>query len=107
MAEAEQLLNQHAAIREEIDGYAEDYNKMRAMGDRVTQDQTDPQYMFLRQVCNVTVITYNNYFSVSPDSKKDGKNCNECGKIVNIYSVKDSICRYCYYIYFQRNYVYF
>lgn len=22
---------------------------MRAMGDRVTQDQTDPQYMFLRQ----------------------------------------------------------
>ncbi len=50
LAEAEQLLNQHAAIREEIDGYAEDYNKMRAMGDRVTQDQTDPQYMFLRQV---------------------------------------------------------
>lgn len=25
LAEAEQLLNQHAAIREEIDGYAEDY----------------------------------------------------------------------------------
>ncbi|GMR59132.1 hypothetical protein PMAYCL1PPCAC_29327 [Pristionchus mayeri] len=49
LAEAEQLLNQHAAIREEIDGYAEDYRKMRAMGDRVTQDQTDPQYMFLRQ----------------------------------------------------------
>jgi spectrin beta len=49
MAEAEQLLQQHSAIREEIDGYEEDYNKMRAMGDRVTQDQTDPQYMFLRQ----------------------------------------------------------
>uniref|UniRef100_A0A1I7XMH6 Spectrin beta chain n=1 Tax=Heterorhabditis bacteriophora TaxID=37862 RepID=A0A1I7XMH6_HETBA len=49
LAEAEQLLNQHAAIREEIDGYAEDYKKMRNMGDRVTQDQTDPQYMFLRQ----------------------------------------------------------
>lgn len=49
LAEAEQLLQQHAAIREEIDGYAEDYKKMRAMGDRVTQDQTDPQYMFLRQ----------------------------------------------------------
>ncbi|KAM3717265.1 Spectrin beta chain [Dirofilaria immitis] len=49
LADAEQLLNQHAAIREEIDGYAEDYVKMRAMGDRVTQDQTDPQYMFLRQ----------------------------------------------------------
>jgi spectrin beta len=49
LAEAEQLLQQHATIREEIDGYAEDYKKMRAMGDRVTQDQTDPQYMFLRQ----------------------------------------------------------
>uniref|UniRef100_A0A158R574 Spectrin beta chain n=1 Tax=Syphacia muris TaxID=451379 RepID=A0A158R574_9BILA len=49
LAEAEQLLNQHASIREDIDAYAEDYNKMRAMGDRVTQDQTDPQYMFLRQ----------------------------------------------------------
>ncbi|KAK0414269.1 hypothetical protein QR680_007238 [Steinernema hermaphroditum] len=48
-ADAEQLLAQHAAIREEIDGYSEDYVKMRAMGDRVTQDQTDPQYMFLRQ----------------------------------------------------------
>uniref|UniRef100_A0A914HJH5 Spectrin beta chain n=1 Tax=Globodera rostochiensis TaxID=31243 RepID=A0A914HJH5_GLORO len=49
LAEAEQLLQQHAAIKEEIDGYAEDYRKMRAMGDRVTQDQTDPQYMFLRE----------------------------------------------------------
>ncbi|KAL3083302.1 hypothetical protein niasHS_011104 [Heterodera schachtii] len=49
LAEAEQLLQQHAAIKEEIDAYAEDYRKMRAMGDRVTQDQTDPQYMFLRQ----------------------------------------------------------
>ncbi|CAJ0579409.1 unnamed protein product, partial [Mesorhabditis spiculigera] len=49
LGEAEVLLEQHNAIRTEIDGYAEDYRKMRAMGDRVTQDQTDPQYMFLRQ----------------------------------------------------------
>uniref|UniRef100_A0A915ITG0 Spectrin beta chain n=1 Tax=Romanomermis culicivorax TaxID=13658 RepID=A0A915ITG0_ROMCU len=49
LTEAEQLLSQHSAIREEIDGYAEDYAKMKAMGDRVTQDQTDPQYMFLKQ----------------------------------------------------------
>lgn len=56
LAEAEQLLNKHASIREEIDGYAEDYNKMRAMGDRVTQDQTDPQYMFLRQVGMVFIV---------------------------------------------------
>uniref|UniRef100_A0AC35TJQ1 Spectrin beta chain n=1 Tax=Rhabditophanes sp. KR3021 TaxID=114890 RepID=A0AC35TJQ1_9BILA len=47
--DAEQLLHQHEAIREEIDGYADDYSKMRAMGDRVTQDQTDPTYMFLRE----------------------------------------------------------
>ncbi|KFD65474.1 hypothetical protein M514_22400 [Trichuris suis] len=49
LAEAEQLLTQHSVIREEIDGYAEDYAKMRMMGDRVTQDQTDPQYLFLKQ----------------------------------------------------------
>lgn len=49
LAEAERLLAQHKAIHDEINGYAEDYRKMRAMGDRVTQDQTDPQYMFLRQ----------------------------------------------------------
>ncbi|CAJ0961934.1 unnamed protein product, partial [Mesorhabditis belari] len=49
LVEAEELLEQHDAIKKEIDGYAEDYKKMRAMGDRVTQDQTDPQYMFLRQ----------------------------------------------------------
>lgn len=41
LVEAEELLNQHHQIREEIDGYAEDYKKMRAMGDRVTQDQVD------------------------------------------------------------------
>lgn len=60
LADAERLLEQHAAIHDEISGYAEgnpavdqqhsnvhfsDYKKMRAMGDRVTQDQTDPQYM--------------------------------------------------------------
>ncbi|KAI6219065.1 Spectrin beta chain [Aphelenchoides besseyi] len=49
LADAERLLEQHATIHDEINGYAEDYRKMRAMGDRVTQDQTDPQYMFLRQ----------------------------------------------------------
>lgn len=49
LVDAEQLLEQHDAIHTEISAYAEDYKKMRAMGDRVTQDQTDPQYMFLRQ----------------------------------------------------------
>uniref|UniRef100_T1IQM9 Spectrin beta chain n=1 Tax=Strigamia maritima TaxID=126957 RepID=T1IQM9_STRMM len=49
LAEAEKLLNQHQAIKEEIDNYTEDYNKMMEYGERITQDQTDPQYMFLRE----------------------------------------------------------
>ena len=56
LAEAEQLLQQHAAIREEIDGYTEDYKKMRAMGDRVTMDQSDPQYMV--GGCQLVLIYY-------------------------------------------------
>ncbi|NP_001171782.1 beta spectrin-like [Saccoglossus kowalevskii] len=49
LAEAEKLLNQHAAIKEEIDGYDADYARMRDMGQKVTEGQTDSQYMFLRQ----------------------------------------------------------
>ncbi|KAJ8387309.1 hypothetical protein AAFF_G00158050 [Aldrovandia affinis] len=49
LAEAEKLLTQHEGIKSEIDNYEEDYQKMRDMGEMVTQDQTDSQYMFLRQ----------------------------------------------------------
>ena len=49
LAEAEQLLNEHQQIREEIDNYTEDFNSMMEYGEKVTQDQTDPQYMFLSQ----------------------------------------------------------
>ncbi|CAH1264136.1 SPTBN1 [Branchiostoma lanceolatum] len=49
LAEAEKLMTQHAAIKEEIDGYEEDYAKMKEMGEKVTNGQTDAQYMFLRQ----------------------------------------------------------
>ncbi|XP_070577536.1 spectrin beta chain, non-erythrocytic 1-like isoform X2 [Ptychodera flava] len=49
LSEAEKLLNQHAAIKEEIDGYDADYARMRDMGQKVTEGQTDAQYMFLRQ----------------------------------------------------------
>jgi spectrin beta len=49
LAEAEKLLSQHQQIREEIDNYTEDYNSMMEYGEKITADQTDPQYMFLRE----------------------------------------------------------
>ncbi|XP_062303867.1 spectrin beta chain, non-erythrocytic 1-like isoform X1 [Osmerus eperlanus] len=49
LAEAEKLLAQHEGIKNEIHNYEEDYQKMRDMGEMVTQGQTDAQYMFLRQ----------------------------------------------------------
>ncbi|KAF1394442.1 hypothetical protein PFLUV_G00000340 [Perca fluviatilis] len=48
-AEAEKLVAQHHGIRNEIQNYEEDYQRMRDMGEMVTQGQTDAQYMFLRQ----------------------------------------------------------
>lgn len=49
LAEAEKLMAQHEGIKNEIHNYEEDYQKMRDMGEMVTQGQTDAQYMFLRQ----------------------------------------------------------
>ncbi|KAG5278564.1 hypothetical protein AALO_G00100320 [Alosa alosa] len=49
LAEAEKLLAQHEAIKNEIRNYEEDYQKMRDMGEMVTRGQTDAQYMFLHQ----------------------------------------------------------
>ncbi|CAN9510001.1 unnamed protein product [Ophioblennius macclurei] len=49
LAEAEKLMAQHESIKNEIQNYEEDYQKMRDMGEIVTRDQTDAQHMFLRQ----------------------------------------------------------
>ncbi|CAB1332984.1 unnamed protein product [Coregonus sp. 'balchen'] len=49
LPEAERLLTLHESIKNEWDNYKEDYEKMRAVGDEVTQGQTDAQYMFLAQ----------------------------------------------------------
>ncbi|XP_034534159.1 spectrin beta chain, non-erythrocytic 1-like [Notolabrus celidotus] len=49
LTEAEKLMAQHEGIKNEIQNYEEDYQKMRDMGEMVTQGQTDSQYMFLRQ----------------------------------------------------------
>uniref|UniRef100_A0A665T3N2 Spectrin beta chain n=1 Tax=Echeneis naucrates TaxID=173247 RepID=A0A665T3N2_ECHNA len=45
LAEAEKLMAQHESIKNEIQNYEEDYQKMRDMGDMVTQGQTDAQYI--------------------------------------------------------------
>ncbi|KAL7669647.1 hypothetical protein ACOME3_010294 [Neoechinorhynchus agilis] len=51
---AEQMLNKHQSIKEEIDRYAPDYSQMREYGQRVIRDAdtTDPQYVFLRERLN-------------------------------------------------------
>lgn len=49
LADAEKLLNQHQQLKDEIDAYAPEYAKMKEFGDKVTDGQDDPQYMFLRQ----------------------------------------------------------
>uniref|UniRef100_A0A8C3AR30 Spectrin beta chain n=1 Tax=Cyclopterus lumpus TaxID=8103 RepID=A0A8C3AR30_CYCLU len=49
LPEAESLLTQHESIKNEVDNYKEDYEKMRALGEEVTQGQTDAQHMFLAQ----------------------------------------------------------
>lgn len=52
--EAEQMLNQHQSIKEEIDRYAPDYSRMKEFGDRIcnSADVSDPQYLFLRERLN-------------------------------------------------------
>lgn len=54
LVEAEQMLNQHQTIKEEIDRYVPDYSRMKEYGDRVCQnaDATDSQYLFLRERLN-------------------------------------------------------
>ncbi|XP_004698710.1 spectrin beta chain, erythrocytic isoform X1 [Echinops telfairi] len=49
LPEAEQLLQQHEAIKEEIDGHQESYQQVRASGEKVTHGQTDPEYLLLGQ----------------------------------------------------------
>ncbi|CAF3032963.1 unnamed protein product [Rotaria sp. Silwood2] len=54
LSEAEQLLNQHQTIKEEIDRYGPDYAQMKEYGHCVIRDAdtTDPQYIFLRERLN-------------------------------------------------------
>ncbi|KAG7272728.1 hypothetical protein CRUP_038174 [Coryphaenoides rupestris] len=49
LAESESLLAQHEGIKNEVDNYKEDYERMRDVGEEVTRGQTDAQYVFLAQ----------------------------------------------------------
>jgi len=61
LVEAEQMLNQHQTIREEIDRYVPDYSRMKEYGDRVCNnaDASDPQYLFLRERLNALDLGWN------------------------------------------------
>ncbi|XP_072341625.1 spectrin beta chain, non-erythrocytic 1-like isoform X1 [Scyliorhinus torazame] len=49
LSEAETLLRQHNAIKNEIDRNEEDYQKIRDTGKMITQEETDPQFQMLEQ----------------------------------------------------------
>ena len=49
LADAEKLLNQHQQLKDEIDAYSPEHAKMKDFGDKITEGQEDPQYMFLNQ----------------------------------------------------------
>ncbi|XP_011882724.1 PREDICTED: spectrin beta chain isoform X2 [Vollenhovia emeryi] len=54
LSDAEKLLTQHQNIKEEIDNYTDDYQKMMEYGERLTTEagDGDTQYMFLRERLN-------------------------------------------------------
>ncbi|CAF3715754.1 unnamed protein product [Rotaria sp. Silwood1] len=58
---AEQLLNQHQTIKEEIDCYGPGYAQMKEYGHRIicNADTTDPKYIFLRERLNALYDNWN------------------------------------------------
>uniref|UniRef100_G1SD01 Spectrin beta chain n=1 Tax=Oryctolagus cuniculus TaxID=9986 RepID=G1SD01_RABIT len=49
LPEAEQLLQHHQAMKSDIDGHHESFQQVKASGEKVTQGQTDPEYLLLGQ----------------------------------------------------------
>uniref|UniRef100_A0A8C4KHJ2 Spectrin beta chain n=1 Tax=Dromaius novaehollandiae TaxID=8790 RepID=A0A8C4KHJ2_DRONO len=49
LADAERLLSQHAALKEEINGYEEDYAKIQAVSDLLALEETEIPYLSLQQ----------------------------------------------------------
>lgn len=58
LAEAERLLTSHQQLKEEIDGYAPDYARMKEYGQKVVEGQDDVQYMFLREVSDLIQVFF-------------------------------------------------
>lgn len=50
LADAERLLNQHQAIREEIENYTDDYTKMMEYGESITAVSIEPFYKLNKQL---------------------------------------------------------
>ena len=44
------IIHLFQAIKEEIDNYRPDYEKMKEFGEKTVEGQDDVQYMFLREV---------------------------------------------------------
>ncbi|PAA46340.1 hypothetical protein BOX15_Mlig013263g8 [Macrostomum lignano] len=59
LAEAEKLLTQHQNLKQEIKGYEEEFASLMSYGRRVTEGQTDAQYMFLSQRLNALEEDWN------------------------------------------------
>ncbi|XP_067406754.1 spectrin beta chain, erythrocytic isoform X2 [Emydura macquarii macquarii] len=49
LAEVEQFCQEHSAIKEAMDRHEGDYHSVKETGERVTQGQTDPEYLQLQQ----------------------------------------------------------
>ncbi|XP_004371008.1 spectrin beta chain, erythrocytic [Trichechus manatus latirostris] len=49
LLEAEQLMQDHMNIKDKIDGHQEQYQHIKASGEKVIRDQTDPEYQLLSQ----------------------------------------------------------
>jgi spectrin beta len=49
LPEAEQLLQQHAAIKDEIDGHQQSYKQVKASGEKVIEGQKEPEFQLLGQ----------------------------------------------------------
>lgn len=70
LPEAESLLSKHNQIKDEIKNYKDDYEHMMKYGTDLTQNQTDSQYMFLRERLNALKDGWNELNKMW-DNRKD------------------------------------
>ena len=61
LAEAERVLAQHKQIKEEVEGYSNEYASMKDYGEKVVEDEDSVQHMFLREVSVQPPLTAASY----------------------------------------------